>query len=150
MEAIDLWTIQPARDANPLSLSAVRPLALTGLLVSGSLVLAAAYPWSDLVGHTHWSRVAWIPFSSRPLRPLDISGNLLLGVPLGIVAGLTYRRGTLVAGAIALTISFFVETMQLYSHTRFPSATDLLCNVSGAVIAAACVRRYQTNREGRS
>lgn len=129
-----------------------RLLVFTGLVLSGTLLVAAGYPWGDMVGHTHWSRVRWIPFSSWPLPPLDIAGNLLLGLPLGIVAGLSFTRGPVVAGAIALTLSLSIESMQLYSHGRFPSATDVLCNVTGAVVAATLVRghRLDAYREGRS
>lgn len=118
--------------------------ARAGLAVSGFVVVAAGYPWGDIVGHTHWSRVGWIPFLSWPVRPLDVAGNLLLCVPLGMVAARAFNRGVVVvAGAIALALSLFVETMQLYSHGRFPSATDVVCNVTGAVAAAALVRAYR-------
>jgi len=101
------------------------------------------------VGHSHWSKVAWIPFDPRParIRPFDVAGNLLLCAPLGVVAGLSFTRGPLIAGALALALSLFVETMQLYTHSRFPSATDVVCNVTGAVVAAA-VARYGVRAYG--
>ena len=130
----------------------MRPLLFAGLLISGSLVLAAAYPWGEIVGHTHWAKVGWIPFFSWPFRRLDVAGNLLLCVPLGVVSGLSFKRGVLVAGGIALALSLFVETMQLYTHSRFPSATDVFCNVTGAVVAASLVRGYRlyVSREANS
>lgn len=129
----------------------MRPLLFAGLLISGSLVLAAGYPWGEFVGHTHWGRVGWIPFS-WPIRRLDVAANLLLCVPLGVVAGLSFKRGVLVAGGIALALSLFVETMQIYTHSRFPSATDVFCNVTGALVAASLVRGYRlhVSREANS
>jgi hypothetical protein len=121
----------------------VRPLAVAGLVLSASAVLAAAYPWQDVVGHSHWSRVGWIPFVSWPAPWLDIAGNLLLFVPVGVFAGLSFARVIPTTLFIALALSVFVETMQLYSHSRFPSATDVVCNVAGAVAAAAFVRDRQ-------
>jgi glycopeptide antibiotics resistance protein len=41
----------------------------------------------------------------------------------------------------AATVSFAGETLQLYSHQRFPSATDLVMNTTGAVLAAWLVSR---------
>jgi glycopeptide antibiotics resistance protein len=117
----------------------VRPFAAVALSISVALVLAAGFPWGDLAGHTHWSRVNWIPFAAR-LRPFDVGGNLLLCAPLGIVAGREFRQGVLAAGAMALVLSLFVEASQLFSHLRFPSATDVCCNVAGAIVAAVLVR----------
>ena len=121
----------------------MRSLVLAAFVLAGGLVILAAYPWSDRAGHPHWSRVGWIPFVPGPVRvrPLDVAGNLLLCAPLGLVAGYGFRRGVLVAGSAALVLSLFVETMQVYSHARFPSTTDVTCNVAGAVLAAALVRR---------
>ena len=130
----------------------MRPPLFAALLIAASLVLAAGYPWGEVVGHTHWARVGWIPFVSGPIRRLDVAGNLLLCVPLGVVAGLSFKRGVLVAGGTALALSLFVETMQLYTHSRFPSATDVLCNVTGAVLAASFTRSYHrhVSRAGNS
>jgi glycopeptide antibiotics resistance protein len=73
------------------------------------------------------------------MRPLDIIQNLLLFAPFGcfVALGVTRRRhGVLLAAALTLMIAFAGEASQLYSHTRFPSATDLTCNVIGAALAA--------------
>jgi len=104
--------------------------------------IPAGYPWGDSVGHAHWTRVGRVPFLSEPIRPLDLAGNLLLGVPFGIFAGLGFERGPLVAGATTLILAVFVEAVQVYSHSRFPSATDVVCIVTGAVAAATLVRVY--------
>ena len=116
-----------------------------GLIGSGLLVFVVAFPWHDIVWHSHWSRVAWIPFASGPVpyRTADVVANLLLFVPVGVMAGLACRRGVRVAGALTLMLSLVVEAAQLYSHSRFPSATDVVCNVAGAVAAATVARRYR-------
>lgn len=107
-----------------------------------ALVLLAAFPWGDFVAHSHWARVRWVPFLSPPANPVDMLGNLLLCMPLGAsVAHLARKRPLLASGAVALALSFFVEAAQVYSHRRFPSTTDLICNVAGSVIAAAVITR---------
>jgi glycopeptide antibiotics resistance protein len=107
----------------------------------GLVAFAADWPWGDLQNHTHWSRVAWIPFVSRPVTPFDILQNLLLFAPFGCFVGLSTigsrRRGVLYAALLTTAIGFAGEASQLYSHSRFPSATDLTCNVVGAALAAA-------------
>lgn len=120
----------------------LRP-SLARLLAAGFGVVAFAadWPWGDLQNHTHWDRVAWVPFVSPPVRPLDIVQNLLLFAPFGCFVGLSTvrsrRHGVMFAAALTLLIAFAGETSQLYSHSRFPSATDLTCNVVGAALAAA-------------
>ena len=124
----------------------MRPWVVGGLLLSGALVFAAGYPWGDYVGHSHWTRVGWIPFLSGPIRPFDLVGNFLLGVPFGIFAGMGLARGPLIAGTATLILALIDEAVQVYSHNRFPSATDVVCIVAGAVTAAALVRGYRRQR----
>ena len=121
-------------------------------MISAVLVVALTYPWGDMAGHPHWSRVRWIPFKTGPFRPLDIAGNLLLCVPLGVAAGYLFSRGVLAAALLSLAISTGAEGSQVYSHKRFPSGTDVLCNVAGAAAAAELVRRHslQGQRRDRS
>lgn len=107
----------------------------------GLAAFAADWPWGDLQNHTHWDKVAWIPFVSRPVTPFDIVQNVLLFAPFGFFVGLagtrTRPRAVVRAALLTLLIGFAGETSQLYSHSRFPSATDLACNVAGAALAAA-------------
>ena len=117
--------------------------ALLTLLVTAGLTLAAIVPWGDFTDHTHWDEVGWIPFVSQPWRVRDVILNLLLCAPLGVASALTFRYGLLAAGATSLTISLVGEWLQVYSHGRFPSATDLVCNVCGALAAALVVRYVQ-------
>jgi glycopeptide antibiotics resistance protein len=118
-------------------------MALAALTIAIALVVAADYPWGDMVGHTHWGRVDWIPFITRPLRASDLAANVLLCAPIGVVLGLWYRRATLLAVVITFPLVFVLESTQLYSHLRFPSSTDIVCNVAGAAASAALAGRYR-------
>jgi glycopeptide antibiotics resistance protein len=101
----------------------------------------AAFPWGDLQGHAHWSKVGWIPFVSAPIRLRDIVLNALLCAPIGGLCARLFRRPLLMAFGLSLALSLTAEWSQVYSHSRFPSATDVTCNVAGAVFAAAFARR---------
>ena len=111
--------------------------------LSIALIAAIIVPWRDLQDHSHWANVGWIPFVSPPIRIFDIAANLLLFAPLGASAALAFRRGVVAAAVLSLAVSLGGEYVQLYSHSRFPSATDVVCNVSGAVLAALARRRAQ-------
>jgi glycopeptide antibiotics resistance protein len=107
-----------------------------GLLLSILVALVADFPWGSLQGHTHWARVEWIPFAAPRFRPLDIIANVLLFVPLGFFGA--RRRSSLgpalaLVSTISIAVAFLGESIQLFSHGRFPSATDLVCNVGGGV-----------------
>jgi len=106
-----------------------------------ALIVAIIVPWGDLQDHSHWSRIGWIPFVSPPVRRWDILANLLLFAPLGVGAALALRHGVAAAAGLALTLSLTGEAIQVYAHSRFPSATDVVCNVAGAVVGALVVRR---------
>jgi len=110
-----------------------------------ALVLVAVVPL-DPVGHAHWGKVALIPFVSPPVRLLDVLGNLLLGVPAGLASSWGFRRGVLAAVLLTTPVSLLGEWTQLYSHSRFPSATDVVCNVAGAMIAAAAYSAVMRRR----
>ena len=123
-----------------------RTLAWAGLAVACALVLVADFPWGDLQNHGHWSKIRWIPFVSPPLRLGDIALNTLLCAPMGGLSGRLFRRPLLMAFALSLALSVAAEWSQVYSHTRFPSATDVTCNVAGAVLAAALSRTLDSER----
>ena len=119
-----------------------RPLALcTGL------ILLVVLPWGSFQNHTHWSKVQWIPFVSPPIKMRDIAANLVLYAPWGYFAARAMRPPSLLRSfgetgsiwivvALAAALSLATETSQLYSHSRFPSATDLTCNILGAFAGA--------------
>lgn len=116
------------------------------VLAALALIILAAFPFGDLQGHPHWDKVAWIPFVSPPVKPLDVAANLVMGVPVGLASSLFLTPQVLVAGALVAPVSLGVEWAQLYSHGRFPSATDLVCNVAGAMFAAAVVSATRRRR----
>lgn len=123
----------------------IKIVSRAGVLFSSAAALVADYPWGDFQGHTHWANVGWFPFFSPPVRLTDIALNVLLFLPLGFFAGLSKSNAALRAAAIALPISILGEWPQLYSHTRFPSATDVFCNVAGA-IAGSLIAAYVTRK----
>ena len=114
------------------------------LFATGAVVLAVV-PWGDFQGHTHWQKVGWIPFVSPPVRLSDILANVFLFIPFGAAVRVNtpgWGRRALVATTLAAaTLSFCGEAAQLYSHARFPSATDLVCNTFGAFLGATLVRQ---------
>lgn len=103
--------------------------------------MVADFPWGDLQNHSHWSKVRWIPFVSPPVRLEDMALNTLLCAPIGGLCGRLCRRPLLTAFGLSLALSVTAEWSQVYSHNRFPSATDVTCNVAGAVAAAWLMRR---------
>lgn len=132
-------SVAAASSSCPMIRERVKQVRLILVIFAVALIFAADFPWGDLQGHTHWAKVAWIPFVSPPVRAIDIAQNLLLGAPLGVAAAIRFRRSVTAASIIALTVSLIAEWTQLYSHSRFPSATDVVCNVSGAAAAALAV-----------
>ena len=108
-----------------------------------AVIAAATVPWTSFVTHTHWGKVQWLPFVSPPVKLLDVVGNVLLYVPFGhqLIRASTSRVRGWHAAALAALLSIAVEWSQLYSHSRFPSTQDVLCNVSGAWLGAAWANR---------
>ena len=101
-----------------------------------AVIMAATVPWTDLVGHTHWGKVQWLPFLSPPVKMFDVLVNVLLYMPFGYawLRVSWFRTRLWQAAALAFVLSVAVEWTQLYSHSRFPSVQDVLCDVSGALI----------------
>jgi glycopeptide antibiotics resistance protein len=118
------------------------------LVLAVALIILALPPWrGGFVDHPHWSRVAWLPFVSPPVIATDIVRNVLLFLPLGAAIAANRRsRPVHYAAAIALLMSLAGELAQLYSHTRFPSATDVTVNVGAAAAAAWFVSHHSTSR----
>ena len=112
------------------------------LLAAVILVVLALMPWGDFQGHTHWRNVGWIPFASPPVRIRDITVNVLLFMPLGATAAVNFRSRIISKSALlAFVLSFAGESAQLYSHTRFPSSTDVVTNLIGAIAGAYLARQ---------
>ncbi len=111
-----------------------RAVPTAALLLWTGFILLLVVPWGGFLDHTHWGKVGWIPFVSRPVKLTDIIGNVLLYVPFGIgvrrVLGSRAVWGGLLLAAI---LSVGTEATQLYSHRRFPSATDVASNLLGTL-----------------
>jgi glycopeptide antibiotics resistance protein len=121
--------------------------------LSAALIMLGTFPW-DLQDHAHWNRVAWLPFATGIVRPLDLLVNLLIYLPLGYTLQAARGPGDLRArvGATAFALSLLLEISQVWSHVRFPSATDVVMNVVGAVAGASMwlARAARPVREGGS
>ena len=101
-------------------------------------------PWHNFQGHSHWSGVRWIPFQDASFTVrffLDFIGNLSLYVPFGYLYGRS--RPTLSMGVFvwailsASLLSVSTEIVQVFSHNRIPSMTDVCSNIMGASLGVA-------------
>jgi glycopeptide antibiotics resistance protein len=126
------------------SLKLTRYLAPGPLLAIG-LIVVAVVPWWSFRDHSHWAKVEWIPFTGPVLVARDFFANVALFIPLGIVIARRSvpTRRIFNAAMIAAGISILAELTQVYSHSRFPTATDVVANVVGAAAAAALVSRRE-------
>jgi VanZ family protein len=103
-----------------------------------AVIVAATVPTTDFVSHTHWQKVQWIPFISPPVKLVDVVVNIALYLPFGYAfaraSGARFRvwRAVALAGVLAVTL----EWSQLYSHSRFPSLQDVLCDIFGTWVGA--------------
>jgi hypothetical protein len=126
-----------------------KSLYLAAIACSTALIFVAIFPWRGFDPGGHWHRVGWIPFVSRPVRVIDIVGNLLLFAPLGASIALHARRAALArTTSAAFVCSFVGEWAQVYSRYRYPSSGDLICNVVGAVVAAYGTDRLRRGGRG--
>jgi glycopeptide antibiotics resistance protein len=128
-------TQSPPDEAHP---ARQRRLGIALAVLTASV---AAVPWGTLQNHPHWDAIRWVPFVSPPVGPIDITANILLFAPLGYFLGIGLvgkrRYALALATLLALALSVTLEFTQVFSHYRFPSATDVASNVIGAVVAAA-------------
>ncbi len=112
------------------------------VLWTGVIVLVVV-PWGSFQNHSHWSRVQWIPFVTPPVGLRDIVANVLFYAPFGYWSMRLSRRPRMWHGLVfAFALSAATELTQVYSHGRFPSSTDLVCNVVGAGLGTLLARRF--------
>lgn len=100
------------------------------------VILLIVVPWGSFQDHPHWDEVSWVPFLSGPLRIRDIVANVLFYVPFGFLYVRRFRTGVRHAVLAAVVLSLLTELTQVYSHGRFPSSTDIVCNTVGACCGA--------------
>jgi len=122
------------------------------LIVIALIVYGSLYPWqfdfSRAVDPLFLLLHNWPPIDRFLLR--DIAINVLLYLPLGVLAVLTMRprprhRVFVVAAAVALgfALSASMEMLQAYDDHRTTSPTDLLTNTLGALAGALLALAYQ-------
>ncbi len=114
------------------------------------LILTAVVPWRNYTDHVHWGWVQWIPFSTPPVKARDIIVNTLLYVPFGYLYTRQRpgRRQAWRAIGCAAALSLATEATQLFSHTRFPSSGDWVCNVAGAWLGMTVAVRRERKGSG--
>jgi len=96
-------------------------------------------PFENFVGHAHWDKVRWIPLYDHPSVLFDIVPNVALFVPFGYLlkralSGRSGRQTWILTFLLAGGISIGVEFYQVYCPNRFPSTTDIVTNLLGAII----------------
>ena len=78
-----------------------------------------------------------------PIKLVDILLNVALYVPFGYwLTRWAGRRRAGLAVASAGVLSLVTEWTQLYSHSRFPSLTDVTCNVFGALVGVWIAQQF--------
>jgi glycopeptide antibiotics resistance protein len=109
------------------------------------LVWCISFPWTGRTAQAQWERVHPMPFSDPADKPRDLIANLLLFIPFGysFARGRPRARAAVGAFVAAAATSASAEALQLFSTVRFPSGTDVLAAVSGALAGCllAAVRR---------
>jgi len=110
--------------------------------VASTLVIFAAetMPWVNFKGHSHWTKVCWIPFGDHSLPGFwwDVLSNIALFAPLGFtgVHATSARKLRAAAKIVALAalVSAAGELFQVYCHNRFPTVTDVCTNTVGSIL----------------
>jgi len=99
-----------------------------------------ALPWQSFQSAPSFRRVELVPFQVGSPRTFVL--NLLVFVPLGFLGmRLGWRPRTVIL--LASAVSALTEVSQLFSRGRYPSITDLILNMSGALIGVAIALRVR-------
>lgn len=107
-----------------------------------AVIVFAVAPFGRYREGATWQPVAWVPFVSRPMTLRDSVVNILLYIPFGYLSLRASPRATAARILVhAMALSTATEAAQTYSRGRYPSATDVVCNVVGAMIGFAWARR---------
>ena len=120
------------------------------LAVSTAAVGLVDFPWQDLQNHAHWRNVRWIPFVTPPVHAFDIIQNVLLFAPFGFFGRLVDEDGSCARVCLAaFALAVAMEGTQIFSHSRFPSMTDVTANLAGAVLGCGGARLLRAKRGAR-
>jgi len=88
-------------------------------------------PWNSFQATPSFRRVELIPFAITGAQTQVL--NLLAFVPLGMLGvRLGWRPGKILL--VGAGLSGITEVMQLFSTTRYPSTTDFILNMAGALV----------------
>jgi VanZ family protein len=103
------------------------------------LVFAISVPWTGFTAKPNWPRVHWIPLTDPADKTRDVIANIALLIPFGYSFAARRAGRHRIAGALlaATAVSLCAEATQLFSTSRYPSATDVSSALAGAVIGAA-------------
>jgi glycopeptide antibiotics resistance protein len=112
------------------------------------IVTLTTMPWSYYVGHSQWNRVTWVPFSDHHELP-EILVNVALFFPFGYffpraLYGPSLKQHWGLPLITAAMLSTGVEIFQVYTHTRFPSTTDICANLLGAILGLLLQRWWRS------
>jgi glycopeptide antibiotics resistance protein len=99
------------------------------------VVLLASFPLG-LTATPQWHRVHLVPFSDPADKLSDLTVNLLLFVPFGY-SFVRRPREMLRLPVAAGAVSGLAELSQLFSTVRYPSGTDVVYAVAGALAGGA-------------
>jgi glycopeptide antibiotics resistance protein len=94
------------------------------------VVLIASFPLG-LTPTPQWDRVHLVPFADPADKVEDLAVNILLFLPFGY--SFARDRGLKWLPLAAALLSVTAELSQLFSTVRYPSGTDVVYAVVGAV-----------------
>ena len=128
------------------------------LIVIAIIVYGSLYPWdfhsAHLTASPPWVLIHSWPTVVNRFVIRDVAVNLLIYMPLGVFAFLTFRQNlssavaAIAAIAIGLVLSSSIEMIQLFDDARECSALDVVCNVTGTGIGVILGTLYQQRLEG--
>jgi len=139
IEPSDITALWILACAAVVALSIRRRYRLAAWSVWAVALVAVTAPWADFQARCNWAHVGWIPFLSPPQKRADILANVVLYIPFGYVAWVSQprlSRRLIVSMSTAAVLAFVLEASQLFSVSRYPSATDVACDIAGAAAGA--------------
>ena len=105
------------------------------------VVWLASFP-VGLTPVPQWDRVHLVPFSDPADKLTDLAINIFLFVPFGY-SFVSDRRRLAWLAPVAMAVSASAELTQLFSNVRYPSGTDVVYAVAGALVGGAISLRVR-------
>ena len=108
------------------------------------IIIGSTFPWTAIQPHPVWDHVQWIPFTvvtSLRRLALDIVINVGMYMPFGylgvsILSSQSRLTRIVFVTIMALILSMGIEVYQFFNPYRYPTVTDIIMNVSGAIVGA--------------